>query len=286
MYKVVIIDDEPIIVTGLTKLVPWQKYDCEVVATAADGQEGLELIRQVLPDIVFSDIYMPRMDGLLMTAALKSEFEDMELTILTGYRDFELVQQALRLGVTRFILKPSNMDELEEALKAMTDKLKKKGIYADGSKGSSGLSDTRGLSDAKAQELADKQHGEQRKAETQEPSGEREEAPSQAGSFIVNNAVAFIRKNYNHKITLKEVADNTYVSQWHLSKLLNRHTGQSFSELLNTIRVEAAKELLRDPALRVGDVADEVGFLDLAHFSRVFKKITGMSAHEYRNQIK
>ncbi len=107
MYKVVIIDDEPIIVTGLTKLVPWEKYDCVVAGTAFDGEEGLELIRNERPDIVFSDIYMPKMDGLLMAAALKSEFEDMELTILTGYRDFELLQQALRLGVRRYVLKLS-----------------------------------------------------------------------------------------------------------------------------------------------------------------------------------
>lgn len=240
MYKVVIIDDEPIIVKGLTQLVPWETYDCQVVGSANDGIEGLELIREVRPDILFSDIYMPKMNGLLMAAALKSEFEDMELTILTGYRDFELVQQALCLGVTRFILKPSNMEELEEAVKAMTDKLKKKGI----------------------------------------------QPKEQADSFIVNNALAYMKKNYNRKISLKEVADNTYVSQWHLSKLLNRHTEQNFSELLNTIRVDAAKELLKNPALRIGDVADEVGFLDLAHFSRVFKKITGVSANEYRNRIR
>ena len=129
MYKVVIIDDEPIIVTGLTRLVPWEKYGCTVAGTAFDGEEGLALIRRVQPDIVFSDIYMPRMDGLLMAAALKSEFEDLELTILTGYRDFELLQRALRLGVRRFILKPSNMEELEEALRAMTEKLQKKGIF-------------------------------------------------------------------------------------------------------------------------------------------------------------
>lgn len=107
----------------------------------------------------------------------------------------------------------------------------------------------------------------------------------QAGSFIVKNALAFMRENYTRKITLKEVADNTYVSQWHLSKLLNKHTGQSFSELLNSVRVEAAKELLKNPALRIGDVAEEVGFLDMAHFSRVFKKIAGVSANEYRNSI-
>lgn len=253
MYKVVIIDDEPIIVTGLKKLVPWASYGCEVAGTASDGMEGLELIRRIRPDIVFCDIYMPKMDGLMMTAALKSEFEDTELTILTGYRDFELLQQALRLGVTRFILKPSNMEELEEAVEAMTARLKKKGILPDRQSGSVGRQD-----------------------------GGAEEA----GSFIVKNALGYMKENYHHKMSLKDVADNTYVSQWHLSRLLNSHTGQSFSELLNTIRIDAAKELLKNPALKIGDVADEVGFLDIAHFSRVFKKITGISANEYRNRLK
>lgn len=245
MYKVVVIDDEPIIVTGLTKMVPWEKYGCEVAGTAYDGLEGLSVIRKIKPDMVFSDIYMPKMNGLAMAAALKSEFENMELTILTGYRDFELAQQAIKLGVTRFILKPSSMEELEEAVAVMVKNLKKKGI--------------------------------------KENALQEENA---AGSFIVNKALQFMRENYSHKVTLTDVADNTFVSQWHLSKLLNKHTGQSFSELMNTIRIEEAKKLLGDASLRVGDVAEMVGFVDMAHFSRVFKKITGVSANEFRNSIK
>jgi two-component system response regulator YesN len=257
MYKVVIIDDEPIILKGLTQLVPWKDYECEVAGTAEDGMEGLALIRKLHPDIVFSDIYMPKMDGLIMAAALKSEFEDIELTILTGYRDFDLVQQALRLGVTRFILKPSNMEELEEALRVMTEKLKKKGLLP-----------------------------EKTFSETPKKSGEEEKvSEEQAGSFLVNSAISYMKKHYKQKLTLTEVAENVYVSQWHLSKLLNRHTGQSFSELLNTIRVDEAKKLLKNPALRIGDIAEAVGFLDMTHFSRVFKKLVGISANEYRNQI-
>ena len=84
---------------------------------------------------------------------------------------------------------------------------------------------------------------------------------------------------------MNEVAEKTYVSQWHLSKLLNRHTGQSFSELLNHVRMERAKELLKNPAMRIGDIAEAVGFLDMAHFSRVFKKQEGISANEYRNKV-
>lgn len=249
MYKVVVVDDEPIIVKGLTKLVPWEKYGCKVVSTAGDGMEGIQVIREYRPDIIFSDIYMPKMNGLLMAAALKSEFEDTELTILTGYRDFDLAQEAIRLGVTRFILKPSNMEELEEALLVMVQNLQRRGI--------TGEEDT--------------------------VTGETKAA---AGSFLVNKALEYMRKNYRQKVTLTDVAESVFVSQWHLSKLLNHHTGQSFSELLNHIRVEEAKKHLEDPALRVSDVAEQVGFTDVAHFSRVFKKITGISANEYRNHLK
>lgn len=116
MYKVVIIDDEPIIVEGLSKSIPWDKWECEVVGTACNGEEGRELIERVNPDILFSDICMPGIDGLTMIAGIKSEHPNMGITILTGFRDFDYAQKAIRLGVTRFLLKPSKMDELEEAV--------------------------------------------------------------------------------------------------------------------------------------------------------------------------
>ena len=109
MYKVMIIDDEPIIVEGLSRSIPWGKWNCEVVATANDGYEGRELIQKYKPNMIFCDISMPELDGLTMIAGLISEFEDMEISILTGYRDFDYAQQAVNLGVTRFLLKPSNM---------------------------------------------------------------------------------------------------------------------------------------------------------------------------------
>ena len=72
MYKVAIIDDEPIIAEGLFKTMAWEKWDCRVVGSAYDGREGLALIRKEQPDIIISDINMPEMNGLQMIAALKS----------------------------------------------------------------------------------------------------------------------------------------------------------------------------------------------------------------------
>ena len=99
MYKVLIVDDEPVIVEGLRKIVDWEKYNCVVVGTASSGKEGLEMTEKYQPDILFTDIRMPGMDGLTMIAALRSEHRNMQIVILTGYRDFEYARTALNLGV-------------------------------------------------------------------------------------------------------------------------------------------------------------------------------------------
>lgn len=260
MYKVVIVDDEPIIADGLSRSLDWQKWGCDVAAVAYNGEEGLEIVNEVQPDILISDIHMPNMDGLSMIAALRSQFPNMQITILTGYRDFDYAQQAIRLGVHRFLLKPSKMEEIEEALTSMTQQLKRT---------------EKTVGRPKTEKLI-----------KPEESGDEEELiEGAAGSFIVNNALSYIEENYRSKLKLADVAEQVYVSQWHLSKLLNRYTGQSFSDILNNTRIEQAKKLLEDPSLRIGDIADMVGFLDMAHFSRVFKKQTGISANEYRNKI-
>lgn len=108
----------------------------------------------------------------------------------------------------------------------------------------------------------------------------------QATSFIVKKAIAYIEQNYAKKLSLQEVADFCYVSQWHLSKLINKYAEKSYYDLLNSVRIEKAKELLADPSLKIGDIVDLVGYSDSGHFSRTFKKLTGLSANEYRSRLK
>lgn len=245
MYRVVLIDDESIIVEGLRRVVKWADFGCQVVGTASDGEAGAELIRTLQPQILFTDIRMPGRDGLTMVAGLRSEFPDMQIAVLTGYRDFAYAQEAIRLGVTRFLLKPSKMDEINEALQAMVERLDKL------------------------------------------PQEEKTDEQSQsAGSFLMNQAYSYMREHYAEKLTLQTVADCCYVSQWHLSKLLNRHEGKSFYDILNAIRIQKAKELLTDPKLKIGDISEMVGYADTAHFARTFKKLEGMSANEYRNSLR
>lgn len=252
MYRVVLIDDEAIIVKGLSQVVKWADYGCGVVGTANNAADGIRLIRDLKPDIVFTDIRMPDQDGLTMLSGLISEFPNMQITVLTGYRDFTYAQKAISLGVTRFLLKPSKMDEIHEALKAMTEKLSRLEPHA----------------------------------EVEAPQGEEEAETQASGSFIVKQAIAYMETHYDQKLTLQDVADHNFVSQWHLSKLINKHTGKSYYDLLNSIRIDKAKELLHDPSLKIGNIVEMVGFSDSAHFARVFKKLVGVSANEYRNRMK
>lgn len=168
----------------------------------------------------------------------------MQIAVLTGYRDFEYARRAIRLGVSRFLLKPSKMDELNEALEYMTGVL-------------------------------------DRLPPREDP--EPPEGGEDPNSFLVRQAQAYIADCCAQRLSLQEVADHCYVSQWHLSKLLNKHLGQSFYDLLNAERVRQAKRLMADPALRISEVAERVGYADTAHFSRVFKKLEGVSAGEWRN---
>ena len=146
--------------------------------------------------------------------------------------------------MVRFLLKPSKMSEINEALRTVTERLDKAA-----------------------------------------PEEETEEQREHSGSFLVRQATAFIEKHYAEKLTLQDVADACFVSQWHLSKLLNKHTEGNFYDVLNAVRINAAKRLLRDPSLKIGEIGEMVGYADTAHFARVFKKIVGMSANEYRNSL-
>jgi two-component system response regulator YesN len=183
-----------------------------------------------------------------MLAGLKSEFPRMQVCVLTGYRDFEYAQTAIHLGVARFLLKPSRMDELEEAVRYMTGVL-------------------RALP-----------------PETPERPEEAEPADNAASCFLARQAQLYITEHSAERLSLQEVADHCYVSQWYLSKLLHRYLGMPFYDLLNSVRVKKAKELMEDPALRITQIAEQVGYSDTAHFSRVFKKMEGLSAGDWRNR--
>ena len=84
ILKVALVDDEQTILNGLQSVIDWKSFGCEVVGTAADGRSGLDLVRNMRPDILLTDIRMPNMDGIAMIAALKSEFPPIRFMVLNS----------------------------------------------------------------------------------------------------------------------------------------------------------------------------------------------------------
>ena len=112
MYKILVVDDEFNIRDGIINAVPWDKIGAKVVGEALDGQDALEKVELLSPDIVITDVYMDNMDGLELSDVLHQKYPFIKVIILSGYDDFEFVKRALELKVFTYIIKPVFPKEL------------------------------------------------------------------------------------------------------------------------------------------------------------------------------
>lgn len=116
-----IIDDIKSIVEGIT-CMNWARQDIRVAGTAANGEAGLKMISELHPDLVITDIRMPKMDGLVMLRAVLESHRDCKVILISGYADFEYAQQAMQLGAFDFVVKPFTEEDIMKAvLQAKTE---------------------------------------------------------------------------------------------------------------------------------------------------------------------
>lgn len=123
-FKMLIVDDEPIICRGLQQTIPWDEYMVEVVDLAYDGAEAIQKIQEHGDiDLVLTDVRMPNVDGLRLAAFLAENYSDIRMIIISGYDDFKYAQQAIQLGVKDYLLKPVEVDELLQVITKITSTL-------------------------------------------------------------------------------------------------------------------------------------------------------------------
>lgn len=120
MKTVIIVEDEVRIRQGLARLIQKVDMGCTVIGTAENGYEGLQMISRLEPDIVITDIQMPRMDGLKMIEQAKAIGAECVYVILSGYSEFEYARQGIRLGVSDYLLKPVTISLVKELLAKLT----------------------------------------------------------------------------------------------------------------------------------------------------------------------
>lgn len=122
--KVAIIDDEPLVRLGLQSMLRWEDLGYEIVGEAANGRQGLDLIIEHNPDIVITDVKMPVLDGLEMMRLASQAGRHPKYIVLSGYDEFHLVKQAMKLGAEEYLIKLDLESEaLEHALAAAREKI-------------------------------------------------------------------------------------------------------------------------------------------------------------------
>jgi two-component system response regulator YesN len=122
MLKILIAEDEDIIRKGLVFTIDWLSMDCVIAAEAADGEEGLQKIIEHKPDVVITDIKMPKMDGIEMVRR-GLEYTKFESLILTSYAEFEYAKKAIELKAYDYLLKPIDEYKIVEVIQKLHDKL-------------------------------------------------------------------------------------------------------------------------------------------------------------------
>ena len=241
-----IVDDEKIFRSGLRQLIESTFEDINVLE-ATNGLEALEILEAGNADAMFLDINMPKMDGLQLLEVIKNKnISKIPTIIVSGYDDFEYARRALRNEVLDYLLKPLTPDEAIETTKRLLEK----------------VSVEQDIDISQMAVFADKAQGKR--------------------SALTNAIIVYIEKHYKEEISIGKMSEELKYNANYLSQHFKLETGCKLNDYIRLFRVQKAKKLLSDPAVRIGDVAVESGIPNSQYFSTVFKRATGLTPQEYR----
>jgi len=250
MLKILIAEDEDIIRKGLVFTIDWLSMDCVVVAEASDGEDGLQKIIEYKPDVVITDIKMPKMDGIEMVRQAL-EHVKFKSIILTSYTEFEYAKKAIELKAYDYLVKPIDENKIIEVIQGLHDQLdmNREAEFAMESKNNP---DSR----MDLNYYIELDHSE---------------------SGYVAKSIEKMKEKYTEKIGIESVSEELGVSASYLSRKFKDVTNHSFLDVLNAYRVQQAIKLLNTGRYRVYEISDMTGFSDYKHFCTVFKRYTSMS---------
>jgi two-component system response regulator YesN len=251
MLKLLVVDDEIVILQGIVKLIKEGKTPFTHIESATDADEALELLSHSKVDLIVTDINMPGKNGLELIAEVKERKLCNRFVILTGYDEFEYAKQAIRYRVIDYLLKPINKMEFYGLLRTVANEI-----------------------------FAEKEKGEERAGEA-EPSDYRDQEYSEHVLRMIN----YIEQNYEKDLSLDDLSAVTDLHPNYISYLFKKEIGTSFVHFLRQYRIEKAKELLiKHRNLPVQVVGHQVGYENPQHFMKVFKKVAGCTPGSYREK--
>lgn len=243
MIRIVIIEDELPIQTGLRNLIGHLSDEYKVVGVASTAHDGMLLVKQLRPDLAFCDIKLGKNNSLDMIESLNDGGFECKYVILSGYSEFAFAQRAIKLGVIDYMVKPASSKQIFHLLKTFSEQSKKSKSSTENS---------------------------------------LEVTPHY--SQVVDFAIDRINTGFASDVTLSGIAEEAGITPQYLSALFAKEVGTSFVAYLRAIRINKAKQLLKDGNKKINDIAFEVGYDDPQYFCRVFKIATGISPKSYRIQ--
>ncbi len=123
LMRVMLVDDEPFILQGLSVIIDWEKEGYEIVKKASDGREALDYLLENEVDLIITDIRMPQINGLELLEIIRNEkLSEAYVIVLSGYNDFKYAQAAIRYSCMDYILKPVQKDQLLENIRRIAQK--------------------------------------------------------------------------------------------------------------------------------------------------------------------
>lgn len=122
MLKILLVDDDKFAIEGLRTLLNWELFDGELTGTAASGEEAVELIDRLMPDVVISDIKMGGMSGIDLAHIIHEKGDPVQLILLTAHGEFEYARKALQYGVIDYILKPITHEKIQQLIQLLVEK--------------------------------------------------------------------------------------------------------------------------------------------------------------------
>jgi len=244
--RILIVDDDPLILEALSAALP---PPCEVLR-ARTGSAAVELFGHQPLDLVLLDYVLPDVSGLTILRAIKQVFPQVLVILITGFGSEDVAVEAFRAGARDYLRKPIRLQDLLTRVEAL---------------------------------LAGRQPAGEPRSPVflgAEPAIPDAGPRSFGGSF--QRAIAFMEAHLDWHLSLEQVAREAGMSKFHFCRQFKDATGLTFREFLVRRRVACALGLLLDQDRSVSQVYLEVGFKDLGHFSRVFRKLTGQPPSRYR----
>lgn len=246
MLKVLLVEDEDLIRRGLRFQMDWTAVGCVVAGEACSGEEGLEKIRTLHPDVVITDVRMQDMDGLQMLER-GLEICSFDAIVVSGHGEFDYAQQAIRLGVMEYLLKPVDFNDLQRCIQKIVERHKRE-------------------SQDKRQREIQRQSG---------PSLAPDIDPGAVTNRYAAEMLRYIMDHYAERISITDLSQKLSISCTHLNAKFKAEVGYTFHDFLNYYRISRAVELQKQGSLKMYEIAEMVGFSDYKYFNKVYKKYVG-----------